>query len=117
LGGVTLQIGGADADLQVTSSERQGSDLVTRASGRVKAASIDGFAAAGHHSMLIATRIGSIDTAIRLGNTGAQAGLPELAKACAAGGIALEPSESLPGDRAELSPRKGVATGGPATAP
>jgi hypothetical protein len=105
LGAVTLRVGTATAPLKVASSERRSEpdQLVTFAAGAVPASLVGGFAAAGNHSVVIETKAGGLLTVIRLGNTGAQANLPQLAASC---GKAL-------GDRAELPLRK---TGGLAAA-
>ena len=80
-----------------SSERRSGSDeLVTYAAGTVPAALIGAFAAAGNHSMVIETESDGMTTVIRLGNTGAQQNLPQLAARC---GKAI-------GDRAELPVRK-----------
>jgi len=65
----------------------------------VPASLIDRFAAAGNRSMMIETRSARLTTGIRLGNTGAQEGLPRLSASCA----------KAPGNRADLAPAK--ATG------
>ncbi|HEY6832133.1 MAG TPA: hypothetical protein VI251_06545 [Pseudolabrys sp.] len=98
LGKVTMLAGGQQAALKVVSSERHADpgELVTYAAGSVPAALIDGFAALGTHSLLIETTSGNIRTGIRLGNTGAQQSLPQLAASC----------RKAPGDRAELTVRK-----------
>jgi hypothetical protein len=95
---VTIEIGAAEAPLKVMSSERRSGpdELVTYAAGPVKAALIDAFAAAGSRSMVIETQSDGPVTTIRLGNTGTQQNLPQLAKGCAKAG----------GDRAELPVRK-----------
>jgi hypothetical protein len=94
LGKVSMQAGGQQAALKVVSSERQTDqgELVTYAAGSVPASLIDGFAALGTHSLLIETVSGNMRTGIRLGNTGAQQNLPQLAASC----------RKSPGDRADL---------------
>jgi hypothetical protein len=94
LGKVTMLAGGQQAALKVVSSERQNDqgELVTYAAGSVPAPLIDGFAALGNHSLLIETASGTVRTGIRLGNTGAQQSLPQLAASC----------RKSPGDRADL---------------
>jgi hypothetical protein len=72
--------------------------LVSYAAATVPAALIDGFAAAGNHSMVVETRSNRLATGIRLGNTGAPEGLPRLAASCA---------KAL-GDRADLAPARAV---------
>ncbi len=105
LGGVTMTVGRLSASLKVVSSERraQSDELVTYAAGTVPAALIGAFAAAGNHSMLIETKSAGMITGIRLGNTGAQQNLPQLAAGC---------TKAI-GDRADLSTPK---TGGIASA-
>ena len=98
LAAVTMRVGNARAKLKVATSERAGGadELVTYAAGSVSASLIGGFAAAGSRSMVIETETEGMVTVIRLGNTGAQVNLPQLAASCAKGG----------GDRAELPQRK-----------
>jgi hypothetical protein len=105
LGAVTMRVGASATLLKVASSERrsQPDELVTYAAGPVPAALIDGFAAAGNHSLVIETESDGMVTVIRVGNTGAQQNLPQLAASC---------SKAI-GDRAELAVRK---TGGLAAA-
>jgi hypothetical protein len=102
---ITMRLVGGSATLKVVSSERrkEPDELVTFASGTVPATLIDAFAAAGNHSMLIETRSAGVVTGIRLGNTGAQNNLPQLAASC----------RKPIGDRAELPV---VKTGGMASA-
>jgi hypothetical protein len=102
---ITMRLVGGAATLKVVSSERrkEPDELVTFASGTVPAKLIDAFAAAGNHSMLIETKSAGMVTGIRLGNTGAQNNLPQLAASC------TKPI----GDRAELPV---VKTGGMASA-
>jgi len=84
LGTVSLAAGTSMAGLKVVSSERRSDpdELVTHASASVPAALIGAFAAAGNHSMLVTTKSEGVLTAIRLGNTGAQQNLPQLAASC-----------------------------------
>jgi hypothetical protein len=98
LAAVTMRVGNARAKLKVATSERAGGadELVTYAAGSVSASLIGGFAATGGRSMVIETETDGMVTVIRLGNTGAQVNLPQLAASCAKGG----------GDRAELPQRK-----------
>jgi hypothetical protein len=105
LGAISLRVGNNSAALKVVSSERRTgpNELVTYAFGRVPAALIAAFGAAGSHSMLIKTESPRLTTGIRLGNTGAAQNLPRLAAGC---GKPL-------GDRADL-PR--TRTGGLAAA-
>jgi hypothetical protein len=95
---VTVTVGNKSAPLKVVSSQRseQADELVTFASATVPASLIAGFAAAGNHSLMIATTSAVIATGIRLGNTGALANLPRLAASC------VKPI----GDRADLSATK-----------
>ncbi len=98
LGTVTMTVGRMSAPLKVVSSERraQPDELVTYATGTVPAALIGAFAAVGNHSMMIETQSSGIVTGIRLGNTGAQENLPQLAASCA----------KAIGDRVELAAPK-----------
>ncbi len=98
LAAVTMRVGNARATLKIATSERAGGtdELVTYAAGSVSASLIGGFASTGSRSMVIETETQGMVTVIRLGNTGAQVNLPQLAASCAKGG----------GDRAELAPRK-----------
>jgi len=102
---VTVTVGGVSATLKVVSSERrtQPDELVTYAAGTVPAALVGAFTAVGNHSMLIETRSSGMVTGIRLGNTGAQQNMPQLAAGCMKGN----------GDRADLGTHK---TGGLASA-
>jgi hypothetical protein len=102
---VTMAAGDSVAKLNVVSSQRRTrpAELVTYATGTVPAELLGGFAGIGDHSMMLTTQSASIETAIRLGNTGAQQNLPQLAAAC----------RKVPGERAALS-RPG--TGGLAAA-
>ena len=102
---VAVRVANAQALLKVASSERRSGpdELVTYAAGTVPAALVGAFAAAGNHSMVIKTISDGTITVIRLGNTGAQQNLPQLAARC---GKAI-------GNRAELPVRK---TGGLAAA-
>jgi len=92
---ITLRVGGNSSALKVVSSERRSSpdELVTYAAGRVPAALIGAFAAAGSRSMLVKTETPNLVTGIRIGNTGASQNLPRLAAGCS------KPA----GDRADLS--------------
>jgi hypothetical protein len=96
--GVTMSVAEGSAALKLVSSVRRSEpdELVTTAAATVPAALIDAFAGLGNHSMLIETKSDSVATGIRLGNTGAQQNLPQLAASCA---------KPL-GDRAELLPKK-----------
>jgi len=98
---ISLRVGSGSAALKVVSSERRDSpdELVTYAAGRVPAALIGAFAAAGSHSMLIKTETAQVVTGIRIGNTGVSQNLPRLTAGC---------SKPI-GDRADLSRAK---TGG-----
>jgi len=96
--GVTMSVAEGSAALKLVSSVRRHApdELVTTASATVPAALIDAFAGLGNHSMLIETKSDNVATGIRLGNTGAQKNLPQLAAAC-----------SKPvGERADLGPHK-----------
>jgi hypothetical protein len=88
LGAVSIYSSGSrPAKLNVAWSERrsQPDELVTYAAGSVPARLIGAFAGAGNHSMMISTKSAGLVTAIRLGNTGAQASLPRLAATCQKG--------------------------------
>ena len=102
---ISLRVGNNSAALKVVSSERRSGpdELVTYASGRVPAALIAAFSAAGSHSMLIKTESARLTTGIRIGNTGAAQNLPRVTGGC---------SKPI-GDRADLSRTK---TGGLAAA-
>jgi len=102
---ISLRVGSSSAALKVVSSERRDSpdELVTYAAGRVPAALISTFAAAGSHSMLVKTETAQLVTGIRIGNTGASQNFPRLTAGC---------SKPI-GDRADLSRTK---TGGLAAA-
>ena len=84
LGTVSMAAGSNVASLKVVSSEHRSDpdELVTYAAAAVPANLIGAFASAGNHSMMITTKSDAILTAIRLGNTGAQQNLPQLAAAC-----------------------------------
>jgi hypothetical protein len=84
LDAVTMAAGDSLAKLKVVSSLRQvePDELVTRASGDVPVELIGGFAGTGSHSMMITTESAGTETAIRLGNTGAEQNLPRLAAVC-----------------------------------
>jgi hypothetical protein len=102
---VTMRIGSAALSLKVSSSERRnGPDqLVTYASASLPASVLGSFASAGNRSIIVETETKDMVTIIRLGNTGAQMSLPQLAESCRKGA----------GDRAELARPK---TGGLAAA-
>ncbi len=102
---VTVRAGDQSATLKVVSSQRRShpNELLTYATGPAPAALIDGFSAAGDHSMMIETASARQATGIRLGNTGALQSLPRLAATC---GKAI-------GNRADLVVKK---TGGFAAA-
>jgi hypothetical protein len=83
LDSVIMLAGDSRAKLKVVSSRHsQPDELVTLASGNVPAKLIGGFAATGSHSMMITTQSGDVETAIRLGNTGAEKSLLQLAAVC-----------------------------------
>jgi hypothetical protein len=105
LGTVQLAAGSSMAKLKVVSTERHRDpdELVTYATAAVPAELIGAFAAAGNHSMMVTTKSGTVLTAIRLGNTGAQQNLPRLAAGC----------RKALGDRAALQQHR---TGGLASA-
>jgi len=105
LAAITMRLGASAALLKVASSKRraQPDELITYAAGTVPAALIGGFAAAGNHSVVIETESDGMVTIIRVGNTGAQQNLPQLAASCS----------KVIGDRAELPMNK---TGGLAAA-
>jgi hypothetical protein len=98
LSDVTVNVGYGQAVLKVVSSEHRDSEdeLVTFAAGAVPAQLIDTFAGAGAHSITIETKNAQVLTGIRIGNTGAQQNLAQLAASC---------TKPL-GTRAELAPRK-----------
>ncbi len=84
---VRVAAGDSAAELKVVSS-RQADDsgeLVTYAQATVPARVIDAFAGPGNHSMVVETASPGIATGIRIGNTGAQQSLPQLAAACRKG--------------------------------
>lgn len=91
---VTMRIGSASLPLKVSSSERRSgpAQLVTYASASLPASVLSSFASAGNRSVVMETETKDMVTVIRLGNTGAQMSLPQLADSCRKGG----------GDRAEL---------------
>jgi hypothetical protein len=105
LSNVTMRIGSAALALKVSSSERRdGPDqLVTYASASLPASVLSSFASVGNRSIVVETESKDMVTVIRLGNTGAQMSLPQLAESCRKGA----------GDRAELARPK---TGGYAAA-
>lgn len=96
---VTLAAGGTVASLKVVSTQRRSDpdELVTYASAAVPAELIGAFAGVGSHSMMVTTKSDATLTAIRLGNTGAQQNLPQLAATCRKG---LGDRASLPARRA-----------------
>lgn len=98
LDAVSVRVGGGTAKLKVVSSRfnRRQDQLVSFATATVPATLIDGFATGGNRSMIVETRSAQLVTGIRLGNTGAKAGLTRLVASC---GKAL-------GDRAALAPRQ-----------
>lgn len=102
---VTMRIGSTALALKVSASERRnGPDqLVTYASASLPASVLGSFASTGNRSIVVETESSGMVTVIRLGNTGAQMSLPQLAESCRKGG----------GDRAELARPK---TGGLAAA-
>jgi hypothetical protein len=102
---VTMRIGSTALALKVSSSERRnGPDqLVTYASASLPVSVLSTFASAGSRSIVMETETSGMVTVIRLGNTGAQMSLPQLAESCRNGA----------GDRAELARPK---TGGLAAA-
>jgi hypothetical protein len=102
---VTVYVGNGSATLKVLSSQRrsQPDEVVSFAGGTVPAALIDAFAAAGNHSITVETESAAFVTGIRIGNTGAQQNLPQLAAHC----------RKALSDRAELVPGR---TGGVAAA-
>jgi hypothetical protein len=105
LGGVTVRIAKTSARLKVVSSERrtQPDELVTTAAGTVPAVLVGAFAGDGNHAVVVETESDRMVTTIRLGNTGAQQNLPQLAASCS----------KATGIRAELPVKK---TGGLAAA-
>lgn len=98
LGAVTMRVASLTAKLTVASSERNGDaeELVSYAAGSVPASLMGAFASSGRHSMVIETKTAGaanrgMVTVIRLGNTGAQQSLPQLAAQCGkAGGARAE---------------------------
>jgi hypothetical protein len=84
LGGVAMAAGNAIAKLKIVSSvlRARSNELTTYASGTVPAKLIDTFAGAGNHSLTVTTKSAGAITAIRVGNTGAQESLPQLAAHC-----------------------------------
>ncbi|HZD91663.1 MAG TPA: hypothetical protein VE224_16300 [Pseudolabrys sp.] len=101
---VRMAAGNTAADLKVVSSRHDANsgDLVTYAAGAVPASMIDGFAGMGDHSMMLETQSTGITTGIRIGNTGAQASLPQLAAVCHKG-IAQRADLSLPQGAREVA--------------
>lgn len=93
--GVRMAAGNTQTDLKVVSSRRgsNGGELVTYATATVSARMIDAFAGPGSRSMMVSTRSVGLATGIRIGNTGAQQSLPQLAQTCGKG----------IGDRADLT--------------
>ena len=96
---ISVAAGSSIASLKVVSTQRRSDpdELVTYASAAVPAELIGAFAGVGNHSMMITTKSDATRTAIRLGNTGAQQNLPQLAAACRKG---LGDRASLPVHRA-----------------
>ena len=84
---ISVAAGSSIARLKVVSTQRRSDpdELVTYASAAVPAELIGAFAGVGNHSMMVTTKSDAILTAIRLGNTGAQQSLPQLAAACRKG--------------------------------
>ena len=105
LDNVNLRLVSSSTRFKVVSSERRKDpdELVTYATATVSAARIGRFAGVGNHSMVIETQSDGMVTVIRLGNTGAQADMPQLAASCIKGNS----------NRAELPVKK---TGGYAAA-
>jgi hypothetical protein len=58
-------------------------ELATYARGPIPAELIDGFSADGDHSLIIETKSARLMTSIRIGNTGVQRNMPQLASTCA----------------------------------
>lgn len=83
LNDVSLRVGRTIVDLKLVSSELRDGELASFATGTVPAAAIRKFAGPGNHSMVIETGAKDMITVIRIGNTGAQKNLPQLASACA----------------------------------
>ncbi len=81
---VILRSGGQQLRLKVVSSLQKGEpqELLTYASGAVPAAVIDRLAE-GQRSLTIQTKSAQSKTSIRIGNTGVQRSLPQLASHCA----------------------------------
>jgi hypothetical protein len=96
---INVAAGSSTASLKVVSTQRRSDpdELITYASAVVPAELIGAFAGIGNHSMMITTKGDATLTAIRLGNTGAQQNLPQLAAACRKG---LGDRASLPVHRA-----------------
>jgi hypothetical protein len=96
---ISVAAGSSIASLKVVSTQRRSDpdELVTYASAAVPASLIGAFAGVGNHSMMVTTKSDAILTAIRLGNTGVQQNLPQLAAACRKG---LGDRASLPVHRA-----------------
>jgi hypothetical protein len=86
---VNLRLVNSSTRLKVVSSERRKApdELVTYATATIPAARIGRFASAGNHSMLIETQSDGMVTVIRLGNTGAQPSMPQLAASCIKGSV------------------------------
>jgi len=91
---VTIAAGDMLTKLKVVSSalQPQTDELVTHATGAVPARLIGRFAGAGNHSITMTTTSPGVVTAIRLGNTGAQQHLPQLAASCQSGVRAAAPA-------------------------
>jgi len=84
IGQVTMMSTAGTAKFKVLSSRRakDPDELITYAAAMVPAALVGAFAAAGDHSLMISTESAAGETAIRIGNTGAEQSLPQLASAC-----------------------------------
>ena len=82
LGHVAMSSAEGVATFKLVSSQHSDDELVTYAAATVPAKLIGAFAAAGDHSMMITTESAAGETAIRIGNTGAEQSLPLLATAC-----------------------------------
>jgi hypothetical protein len=98
LGHVTMTSADGIAQFKLVSSQRRNDpdELVSYAAATVPAKLIGAFAAAGERSMMITTASAAGETAIRIGNTGVEEGLPQLAAAC----------QKLKGNSASLDERR-----------